>query len=158
MWHEQLQLVDKTKKQVQKKDTDQITHRSNRIIFESATFQTSGYIKESHATKTVLSQERVIFFRLRRSPKGELVCLCINDPWDYAVEPLMPDRSKVRRQAKREKGVYAARGRWRSASRTRLLTSCLCKRTSVDATPEEDPTSLKRLSWSQQPRRGSAGS
>ena len=47
--------------------------------------------------------------------------VCANDPWGYAVEPLMPVRSKVRRQTKWDTGVYAARGRWRSASRTRLF-------------------------------------
>ena len=27
--------------------------------------------------------------------------VCFYDPWGYAVEPLMPDRSKLRRQTKR---------------------------------------------------------
>ena len=40
--------------------------------------------------------------------------------WGYAVEPLMPDRSKVRRQTKRDTGAYAMRGevkvRFRDAS------------------------------------------
>ena len=35
--------------------------------------------------------------------------VCVNDPWGYVVEPLMPDRSKVRCQTKRDTGVYAAR-------------------------------------------------
>ena len=32
--------------------------------------------------------------------------VCVNDPCGYAVEPLMPDRSKVRRQTKRDTEVY----------------------------------------------------
>ena len=31
---------------------------------------------------------------------------CVNDPWGYAVDKLMPDRSKLRRQTKRDTGVY----------------------------------------------------
>ena len=30
-----------------------------------------------------------------------------NDPWVYAVEPLMPDKSKVRCQTKRGTDIYA---------------------------------------------------
>ena len=33
--------------------------------------------------------------------------VCVNDPWSYAVEPPMPYRSKVRRQTKRDWGVYS---------------------------------------------------
>ena len=40
--------------------------------------------------------------------------VCVNDPWGYAVELLMSDRSKVRRQTKWDTGVYDARGLWRS--------------------------------------------
>ena len=50
----------------------------------------------------------------------------VNGPWGYAVEPLMPDSSKVRRQTKRDTGVYAARGRLRFASGTRLFTRRAC--------------------------------
>ena len=32
-----------------------------------------------------------------------------NDLWDYAIKPLMPDRSKVRYQTKRDTGLYAVR-------------------------------------------------
>ena len=39
------------------------------------------------------------------------------------VEPFMPDRPKVRFQTKRNTGVYAARGRLRFPSGTRLLLS-----------------------------------
>ena len=46
--------------------------------------------------------------------------VCVSDPWGYSVEPLMPDRTKVRRQTKRDKEVYTARRLWRFASRTRL--------------------------------------
>ena len=44
-----------------------------------------------------------------------------NDLWSYAVEPLMPDRPKVRFQTKNATGVYAVRGRWKFTSGTRLL-------------------------------------
>ena len=33
-----------------------------------------------------------------------------NDLYDYTVEPLMPDRPKVKFQTKRDTGVYAVRG------------------------------------------------
>ena len=52
--------------------------------------------------------------------------VCTSDPWVYAVEPLMSDRSNVRHQTKRDTGVYAARGRSRFASRTRLLIRRAC--------------------------------
>ena len=44
-----------------------------------------------------------------------------SDLWGYAVEPLMPTRSKVRFQTKRGMGVYPVHGRSRFASGTRLL-------------------------------------
>ena len=44
----------------------------------------------------------------------------------YAVEPLMPDRSKVRFQTKRDTGVCAVRGRSRFASGTCLLIRRAC--------------------------------
>ena len=31
--------------------------------------------------------------------------VCFNDPWGYTVEPLMPDRSRVSFQTKRDTGV-----------------------------------------------------
>ena len=37
--------------------------------------------------------------------------VCVNDPWSYALELLMPDRSKVKLQTKRDTGVFTARGR-----------------------------------------------
>ena len=52
--------------------------------------------------------------------------MCFDDPWDYAVEPLMPDRSKVRFQTKRDTGVYAMRRESWFASGTRLLTRRPC--------------------------------
>ena len=52
--------------------------------------------------------------------------VCVNDPWGYAVEPIMSDRFKVRRQVKRDTAVYAVRGRWRFASGTRLLIRRTC--------------------------------
>ena len=47
--------------------------------------------------------------------------VCFDDPWGYAVEPLMLDRSKLKFQTKRDTGVYAVRGQSRFASGTRLL-------------------------------------
>ena len=44
-----------------------------------------------------------------------------NDVWGYAVKPLMPDRSKLRFQTKRDTGVYAVRGRSRIASGCLLI-------------------------------------
>ena len=35
----------------------------------------------------------------------------VNDPWGYTLEPLMPDRSKVIYQTKRETAVHAVGGR-----------------------------------------------
>ena len=52
--------------------------------------------------------------------------VCVNDPIRYAVELLMPDRSKVRHQTKRDKGVFAAHRRSRFASETRMLIECAC--------------------------------
>ena len=63
----------------------------------------------------------------------------------YAIEPLMPDRLKVKFQTKRNTRVYAVRDSSRFASETpSVLQTCLCKRTSEGVTPEEDPTSLKK--------------
>ena len=36
--------------------------------------------------------------------------VCINDPWSYAVEPLMPDRSKVRNQTSGTRGFTPCAG------------------------------------------------
>ena len=46
---------------------------------------------------------------------------CFNDLWGYAVDPLMPVRSKVRFQTKRDTGVYTVREWSKFASRMRLL-------------------------------------
>ena len=43
-----------------------------------------------------------------------------------AVEPLMPDRPKVKFQTKRDTAVYAVRRRSRFATKTRLLTRRDC--------------------------------
>ena len=66
---------------------------------------------------------------------------CFDDPCSYAVEPLMPDSSKVRFQAghgdlsrAETVGVH-----FRDAS---AHQTCLCKGTSNGLTPEED--SLKK--------------
>ena len=52
--------------------------------------------------------------------------VCFNDPWGYAVEPLMADRSKVRCQTKRDTGVYALHERLGFAFGTRLLIRRVC--------------------------------
>ena len=52
--------------------------------------------------------------------------VCFDAPWDYAVEPLMPDKSTVSIQTKRDTGVYAVRGRPRFASGPRLLIRRAC--------------------------------
>ena len=52
--------------------------------------------------------------------------VCFDIAWSYAVEPLMPVRSKVIFQTKRDTGVYAARGRWRFASGMRLFIRRAC--------------------------------
>ena len=52
--------------------------------------------------------------------------VCSDDPWGYAVEPLIPDKSKVKFHTKRDKGLYAVRGRSRFASGTRLLIRRAC--------------------------------
>ena len=94
--------------------------------------------------------------------------VCINDPWSYALEPLMPDRSKVRCQSKWDTEVYAARGEWRFASGTRQLIrrvctsdvsvhqTCLCNGTSDSVTPEEDLSllSLKKAKLEPATREG----
>ena len=49
-----------------------------------------------------------------------------SDLWGHAVEPLMPDRSKVRDQIKRDTGAYTARSRSRFDSSTRLRLSSFC--------------------------------
>ena len=52
--------------------------------------------------------------------------MCFDDPWGYAVEPLMPDRFQVRFQTKRDTGVYTVRGRSMFAFGTRLLIRYAC--------------------------------
>ena len=47
--------------------------------------------------------------------------VCFDDPWGYAVGPLMPDRSKVRFQTKRFRDASAHQ-------------TCLCMRTSDGVT------------------------
>ena len=67
-------------------------------------------------------------FPCRQCPHVVVVVdlVCVSDPWGYAVEPLMPERSKVRRQTKRDMGVYATRRWWRFASGTRLFIRRAC--------------------------------
>ena len=69
----------------------------------------------------------------------------INDPWSYVVvEPIMPDRSKVRRQTKRDTGVTPR------VDSGGFLPGRVCSSdVPVQATrncgiPEEDPTSLEK--------------
>ena len=52
--------------------------------------------------------------------------VCINDPWGYMGEPLMPEWSMVRRQTKRDTRVYATRVRRRFAFGTRLFIRRAC--------------------------------
>ena len=72
------------------------------------------------------------------------LCPHTNDPWGYAVEPLMPDRSKVRSRPSALRG-FKPRADGRGSLPGRV---CMCKRTRDGVTPEEDPNSLKKLSWS----------
>ena len=71
------------------------------------------------------------------------------------VEPIMPDRLKVRDQTRRDTGVYSVRGRSWFIFGTRLLVrldcsiSCTIKPSDSDVTrdgvtPEVDPTSSKK--------------
>ena len=59
--------------------------------------------------------------------------VCFDDLWGYVDEPLMPDRSKVRFQTKRDTGVYAVRGWSRLASGTRLFIRRDCASEPVTA-------------------------
>ena len=59
--------------------------------------------------------------------------VCLNDLWGYTLEPLMPGRSKVRFQTKRDTGVYAVRGWLRFTSRTCLLLRHDCASEPVSA-------------------------
>ena len=72
--------------------------------------------------------------------------VCFDDPWGYAVEPLMPDRSYVRFWTEREtEGLHRARMievRFRDGASAHQ--TCLCKRTRYGETPEEESTSLKK--------------
>ena len=49
--------------------------------------------------------------------------VCFEDPWSYAVEPLIPDRPKVRFQNKRDTEVNAVCGQMGFATGTCLLMS-----------------------------------
>ena len=51
-----------------------------------------------------------------------------NDLRGYAVESVMPDRSKVRFQTKRDSGVYAMGGsRFISGTRLLIKSDCACE-------------------------------
>ena len=75
--------------------------------------------------------------------------VCFDDPWGYAVEPLMPDspRMKLCCEIPDQEGhgglrsVRTVEFRFRNAS---AHQTCLCKQTRDGVTPEEDPDSLKR--------------
>ena len=80
--------------------------------------------------------------------------VCFDDPWGSVVEPLMPDRPKVRFKTKRagglrRAGVVVIRFRYAYAHQT-----CLCKQTRDGVTPEEDPTSLKKAKLESATREG----
>ena len=70
-----------------------------------------------------------------------------DDTWGYAVEALMPDRSKVE-EIPDQAGHWGLRRartvevRFRDSS---AYQKCLCKRTRDGVTPEKGPTSLKKL-------------
>ena len=100
-------------------------------------------------------QSRTCNAKLLSSPADFVVMVGLesfNDLWGYAVEPLMPIRSKVKFQTKRNTGICAVRVevRFQVASVHQIW---LCKRTRDGVTPKENHLS-KRLSWSQQTRRG----
>ena len=68
---------------------------------------------------------RILIFKSFPADCVTMLCLVVglerfNDLWDYAVEPLIPDRSKVRFQTKRDKGglrrAQAVECRCRNAS------------------------------------------
>ena len=82
------------------------------ILFLFVLFLTHAWVKIS-----LLTVPHVVFVVGR---------VCFDDPWGYAVEPLVPDRSKMRLQTKRDTGVYAVCGRPSFASGTRLLISRAC--------------------------------
>ena len=63
------------------------------------------------------------YFEKKTAVAVELVC--VNEPWGYAVEPML-GRSQVRFQTKQDTGDNAARRRWRFASRTRLFIRHAC--------------------------------
>ena len=66
-----------------------------------------------------------------------------DDPWGYAVEPLMPDVQGSRPSGKPPWFTPAEYWRSRLASGTRLFIRCACASKPVTAlTPEKDPTSL----------------
>ena len=68
--------------------------------------------------------------------------------WGYAVEPLIPDRPKVRFHTKRNTGVYAVGGWSRFAYETRLLIRRAC------ASQSRTPPFKKRLNWTPSQGRG----
>ena len=87
--------------------------------------------------------------------------VCVSDPWSYAAEPLMPDRSKVRLASHDQISDQAGHGGLRHVQTVEFRfqdasarQTSQCKRTTYAVTPEENPTSLKRPCWSQQHGRG----
>ena len=65
----------------------------------------------------------------------------INDLWNYAVEPNMPARFKVRFQHGGLRHVRVVEVLFRDAS---VHQTWLCKRTRDAVTPKDDPTSIKK--------------
>ena len=59
--------------------------------------------------------------------------VCFVDPWGYAVEAHVPERSKVRFQTKWDTGVYTMRGRSGFAFGTCLLIRRGCASIPVTA-------------------------
>ena len=81
----------------------------------------------------------------------EVGLVCFNDLWSYAVEPIMPDGSKVRLQTKRDTRGRTVWVRFRDAS---VHQTCLCEQTSDGVTPEQDPTSLQKAKLESATREG----
>ena len=73
-----------------------------------------------------------------------LELVCVEDRWGYAVELLMPDRSRVRFQTKQDTG-----------DALRHVSSDVPVRASQgQCTPQEDPISLKKIKLEPATREG----
>ena len=50
--------------------------------------------------------------------------VCVNDPWGYAVKPLMPDRSKLKRRTRTVEVRFRDASVYQVSSRGRALVTC----------------------------------